>query len=586
LIPNEITAQDVHAAIAEIDGAGVPSRRQSTRYNAIYKGRCYPAKYLVSLAAKYAIGRELLPGEFNGGHETNAFLHSLGFDIEGTVIPSHHQARPVQRRSSETGLHHSERCQECKATVLGLLRSLYGAVEVQKRFEISSTPEGFTDSEYLPQLREIFVALQQERGFRDFVRTATLPACDYFVPDPGFVVEFDESQHFTPLRKLALSRYPLSVALGFDRKKWIDLCCRIEASDNDPRYRDEQRAWYDTLRDFLPAGLGLRPTVRLYAGEYPWCKLNSNSPKDVETFRQIFSQRAHVWTIEVLPAQNPTYGRIVMEGAWSGDLNAARHLLGDVAMALPPNYRLTCLCTCGAFLRFDWPLELPDHGNWNPGGEIGVLTAAAERAVRSVLTEDLIIRLQGHYDYLTLGVDTKKDKISTTHNIINQPHAELVCLVNLCDGTTHWTGKFYPTAQQERSIVRFPDLQSHFVNLNGDTVMVLGCHDLTVYSPRGQARAIGRRMQVGEEFRALARQERPAAVLHHPHTTVKCGTWRQQWSRLQDELSSVRQYLGTGAYSYQDDGWDHRNDLARVIAATQHGDIFNIVVRLGVVERR
>ena len=79
-------------------------------------------------------------------------------------------------------------------------------------------------------------------------------------------------------------------------------------------------------------------------------------------------------------------------------------------------------------------------------------------------------------------------------------------------------------------------------------------------------------------------QQRPTAVLYHPHTTVKCGTWRQQWSRFRDELRFVGQYLGTGAYSYQDDGWDDRDDLARVMAATQRGDILNVVVRLGVDE--
>jgi hypothetical protein len=180
-------------------------------------------------------------------------------------------------------------------------------------------------------------------------------------------------------------------------------------------------------------------------------------------------------------------------------------MLSDVAAAVPKSRRLTCLCTCGAFLRFDWPAELPEQGNLNPSPkELGVLIEAAESAVREVLTTDLIERLRDCSDYLTLGVDTQKDKVSTSQQIIEEPHAELVCLVDLRTGSIHWTGKFYPTVGQQRSIVRFPDLESHFVSLGGAPVMILGCHDLSVYSPRSQAHAQGWRRSLNFQFRALA----------------------------------------------------------------------------------
>jgi hypothetical protein len=473
--------------------------------------------------------------------------------------------------------------------VLSLLQNLYGVVEIQKRFQIGATPAAFDTSQFSPKISEIFTAIQRERGFTDFVRAATVPACDYFVPQPGMILEFDESQHFTPLRRLALSRYPSALPLGFDREEWIDLCRRIGAHDNDPADRDEQRAWYDTLRDFLPTILNLHPTVRLYAGGFgssgsrePWCKLDA---KSTEEFRQILSERAHFWTIRVLSPQTARYGRLVVDGGWGGDVNAARQLLRDVAVALRPVHRLTCLSTCGAFLRFDWPQELPPRGNRNPdAGEIAVLIAAAERAVWSVLTDEVVNQLKSCCDYLTLGVDTKKDKISTTHNIVSQPHAELVVLVDLHKSCTHWTGKFYPTSQQEPSIIRFPDLQSHFVSLDRDPVMILGCHDLSVYSPRGQAKATGWRRELSAEFRDLAKQRRPTVVLHHPHTTIKCRTWRQQWQRLEHELPFVKEYLGTGAYSYRDEGWNKRNQLEQVLDSTQRGDILTVLVTPGVTE--
>lgn len=587
MIPSKITVQHVLAAIKELDKVGVPSGRESTRYHLLYEGKRYPPKYVVSLAGRYAIGRELLPNEFNGGHETNTFLQRLRFQIErsGALLRRRNTRDRMPREKSN--LAHNERCKECKAAVLALLRKLYGTVEVDKRFDVGTSPEALTGSTYAFHLRNVHVALQKARGFSDFVRSANLPPCDYFVPNPGFILEFDESQHFTPLRALALSQYPPSLPLGFDHDRWVDLCCRIKARDNDPPYRDEQRAWYETIRDFLPTAVGLQPTVRVYAREYPWCELNPSTPRDVELFRQILSERTQFWTITVGPAQNPRFARLVMDGAWAGDLNAARRLLGDVASAWPQEHRVACLCTCGAFLGFTWPEELPYKGNLNPDSrELQILIVAAEKTVRSVLTRELAEQLRARCDYITLGVDTKKDKVSTTYNVIDQPHAELVCLVDLQKDTIHWTGKFYPTSRQEETILRYPDLQTHFVRLDCGLVMILGCHDLSAYSPRGQATARGWRKQVGAQFRSLAKQAKPVAVLHHPHTTVKGGTWRQQWRRLTHELPSVRGYLGTGAYSYRDDGWEGRDDLPYVLSTTQRGDTLNIVVRVGVAPKQ
>ncbi len=295
----------------------------------------------------------------------------------------------------------------------------------------------------------------------------------------------------------------------------------------------------------------------------------------------MLSERAHFWKVGVVAPPTAKYGRVVMDGAWSGDLRAAERLLYDVAAAMLESQRLTCLCTCGAFLRFDWPAGLPGQGNLYPSPkDLRVLTEAAESAVRRVLTKDLTERLRACSDYLTLGVDTQKDQVSTTEQIIEQPHAELVCLVDLRTGSIHWTGKFYPTVGQQRSIVRFPDLQSHFVSLGGAPIIILGCHDLSVYSPRAQAKAQGWRRSLNSQFRVLAAQHRPVGVLHHPHTTTITGTWGWKWQQLRAELPCVAEYLGTGAYSFRDPRWQNRDPLARVLDANGRGAILNVLVRL------
>jgi len=87
-------------------------------------------------------------------------------------------------------------------------------------------------------------------------------------------------------------------------------------------------------------------------------------------------------------------------------------------------------------------------------------------------------------DYITLGVDSYKEKISTTRNYINQPHIELVFLVDLKNNKFYWTGKSYPASGQQNGLVRITDLKSHFLDLNVGKLMILGCHDLMMFSNR------------------------------------------------------------------------------------------------------
>jgi hypothetical protein len=294
-------------------------------------------------------------------------------------------------------------------------------------------------------------------------------------------------------------------------------------------------------------------------------------------------ERTGNWVISVAGPETAKYGRIIVDGAWSGDLNVARRLLVDVATELQSRHRLTCLSTCGAFLRFDWPQELEPKGNWKPNSkELAALTRDAEKAIKTLLTEDVVTALQGCCDYLTLGVDTKKEMISIEHNRIREPHVELVALVTLRNGNIHWTGKFYPTSAQQRTIVRFPDLSSHFVQLNGDRVMILGCHDLSVYSPRGRKTAGAKRRNLSKKFRELAFRHKPTVVLQHPHTTVKRGTWKQQWRQLRAEMNFVQHYLGTGTYTDKDRGWESRDSLEHVLESTQHGEILTVTAHLNV----
>jgi predicted amidohydrolase/copper chaperone CopZ len=298
MIPTNITREHVIKALEAIDARALPPSRKSTKFVLVFSGRRYPPKYVVSLASKYANGEELKPSLFGGGKETNNFLKRLGFDIDEIMSTRTKDELKYSRTKSieTTQKKHNERCPECKDTVEKMLKKIYGAVKTNYKFSIGTNPEKFRDTPpYYEDLRRIFKNLQDYRGNENFVYKDTLPNCDYFIPNPGFIVEFDESQHFTIPRKISLLSYPYRSKSGFSLAQWISTCNKTKAHDPEPVYGDEQRAWYDTSRDFLPELTGnlkpTGPTVRLYSKEMQWCSLDPDNPNDVARFKNIIECR-------------------------------------------------------------------------------------------------------------------------------------------------------------------------------------------------------------------------------------------------------------------------------------------------------
>jgi MoxR-like ATPase len=81
MIPQGIKSEHILKAIEEVERSGTPRDRGSDRYDLEYNKKLYPPKYIISLANKYANGKELDHSEFSGGDETNNLLKSLGFNI-------------------------------------------------------------------------------------------------------------------------------------------------------------------------------------------------------------------------------------------------------------------------------------------------------------------------------------------------------------------------------------------------------------------------------------------------------------------------------------------------------------------------
>ena len=181
---------------------------------------------------------------------------------------------------------HSEHCRDCKTRLHELLAALYpGACRKDHAFPWPSSPQAYRGTRIGEVLQRIFDELSAHRGYGDFIRTPRMPPCDYYIARPGFILEFDERQHFTRPRAVTLGLYPADLRMGFSTREWLRLCDVLDARDPEPPDRDERRAWYDCLRDLLPAVHGLGPTVRLYEGTLRWCGLQPDSAEDVRVFK-------------------------------------------------------------------------------------------------------------------------------------------------------------------------------------------------------------------------------------------------------------------------------------------------------------
>jgi hypothetical protein len=186
---------------------------------------------------------------------------------------------------------HSGHCRGCKEQARRLLAARYGDCHVSHSFPWPAKVQDYEHTAIGKTLWQIHTGLGDLRGYRDFSKSAQVPPCDYYISSPPFILEFDESQHFSHARLVSLMLYPAEFRAGFSISRWRELCLEINAQDDQPPDRDERRAWYDVLRDLVPTVHGFYPTVRLYAGEFAWCSLNSESAKDRDIFASILKDR-------------------------------------------------------------------------------------------------------------------------------------------------------------------------------------------------------------------------------------------------------------------------------------------------------
>jgi len=231
-----------------------------------------PAKFILKMAFEELTGQMPTSEQITGGRASVRVLKNLGFN---TIYE-----KPPERRNRNL-IKNARR--EALKQILG---KRWGAVEAEYKFDEIKVPD-IEERNIEKELLNILDSIEAQRNIKIKGKKNHKLSCDFFLPEVNLIIEFDERQHFTLLRAASLQAYPPDITTGFDKQRWIDLSEKIRAGDNSPIYRDEQRAFYDSLRDIIAPQIGLKPVVRIFEEDVLWEKEGDLTDTAKEILRKI-----------------------------------------------------------------------------------------------------------------------------------------------------------------------------------------------------------------------------------------------------------------------------------------------------------
>lgn len=308
----DITQEDVIKAIQKfiIENPEFPEPRSTFL---VYKNKRLPAKHIRGMAYAVHYGYEISKSDFGGGMETVRFFERLGFEVDyrggfvansrekmtessadGTVSKENSvdlnnskeekvikETKPITEKkecSEKISIPAKQVIEQKNALQLILNKMFDGDIVCEKTYPWLKTPE-VMQAEY----KELYCALSSYRGNTSFAKKNVILRCDFVCEGQKLIIEYDERQHFSMARKVALESYR-NIPVCFDRELWIKACDDIDAKDNAPQNRDEVRAYYDSTRDIECYKHGYR-IVRIMHGQ-----INFEMPDATEKLKKLILQ--------------------------------------------------------------------------------------------------------------------------------------------------------------------------------------------------------------------------------------------------------------------------------------------------------
>lgn len=228
----------------------------------INHGQKLPAKHILKMAFEELTGVMPKSEQITGGRASVRVLRQLGFDAIYEKLPKKQNKNPIKSQRREA--------------FREILGKRWGEVKLECSFPEIKVPDLDDRKNMNKDLLNILNAIESERNIEVKGRKNFKLKFDMYLPEVKAVVEFDERQHFTALRAASLKAYPPNAPVGFDLNRWVELSEKIRAGDNSPIYRDEQRAFYDSIRDIMSPQLRLRPVIRVFEEDVFWERVHES----------------------------------------------------------------------------------------------------------------------------------------------------------------------------------------------------------------------------------------------------------------------------------------------------------------------
>jgi hypothetical protein len=218
--------------------------------------------------------------------------------------------------------------------------------------------------------------------------------------------------------------------------------------------------------------------------------------------------------------------------------------------------------------------------NWDGGSGWGSTNNSLEELIPyATPVADRVIsrRVKGAaknvVSYITLNVDLR--------SAATPLHAELIAVYDVSAAKiVGWTGKSYPTMNQENTLVHVTDPVTHLFELGSDRAIILGCHDLNIFNGRARAnqKVGGHRYQRCQEMLRAFNDFRPTHVIQHPHGTDTWKSWNSSWKQVSRQYPDV---CWASSITYAANKGKRRAPLSDVMDRTHYegSDAVNIVVK-------